>query len=374
MASVVSIPTPIAGNPISQIQQIASNMAALRNATLKGNLVQTQTQLAPLNAAYKQSQAALANYKLAHPGFMASGGAQQAMLASDLADQGKGEEADAIRKYMQAQQNYRQNFANYYSQRSSNYIPNMFPANVRPFILDYMSKEGVLGKNFNELTPEQQQNITQIGRQAQNWTAMPATLKIGATIAPALESNVNQLEQQIRDLSSSGFVSGIPGWAQLGGAKLESLMGKDNPEGLQQYQTQVANIYGTAITSAKQLARLMGLQNTDQAAKAAQSILGSKTDFINNPMSMNLSKIQNLRQLMQNEVMALQGGGGPQALNRLSKMNLTQSPALGVSSAQPSRNASSPQTITVKSPNGSMHTIPKSQLDKFLQAKFTVVQ
>jgi len=365
-AHVLNVSNPM--QQALQIGQMGQNIqSSLMNRLMQQKKMEIAASMAPTEQALKGSQAQMNLYKLSHPGLLASGAVQQSLMADELDSQGKHAEADAIRKNLSATQNYRQSFANYYNQRGANFIPNMFPANVRPFILDYMAKQGILGKNFNELLPEQQQEVTQIGRQAQNWTSMPSTLKIGATIAPALEKNVNQLESQIQELSNSGFVNGIQGWADLGGARIESMLGRDDPKGLQQYQTKVTNIYSTAITSAKQLARLMGLQNTDQAAKAAQSILGTKKDFINNPMSMNLSKIRNLRQLMKNEVNALQGGGGPGALQRLSQLNI------GSSSPNSKDTTEGNQKVKVRSPEGKFYEIPSNQLKSFLEKGFNRV-
>ena len=56
MASVVSIPTPIAVNPISQIQQIANNMETLRRSAAQRQLAQQQAQLIPSQLAVNNAR------------------------------------------------------------------------------------------------------------------------------------------------------------------------------------------------------------------------------------------------------------------------------------------------------------------------------
>jgi hypothetical protein len=70
MPSVVQIQSPVAGNPVLQIEQIAANMQRMRNMGAQENLMRQQAQMAPQQMAMKkqamEQAQALQNAQIAH--------------------------------------------------------------------------------------------------------------------------------------------------------------------------------------------------------------------------------------------------------------------------------------------------------------------
>lgn len=388
MASIVNIASPVAGNPMLSIQQIAGNMQNMRNTAqkiqqaremfpLQKSQLEAQTDLInqknalaaaqlPSAATMAQAQAAIKNYQATHPSTLYSGAAQQAYAGQEAQQQGNQDIANLINTALQSRNVSNQATADWRQQQAKQAWLRTIPAGARTPVVDMLMRKGYFSKDMGDLNEGEREDLGALMSASSRFSQLPATLKTGSVISQAFNSNLDNLNNMYDEVQNVGLKSGIPGWTQMKIADLQSRVSQQPGDQADKIKTLVTQIGDLQETVAKQYMRLMGMPNTDQSLQQAEKIVGSPKNIGQMTWPQLKSKLYNLKLMAYQEEKALQN---PLAANLGSKANLPVPSSLSV--IPPSRE---PNQITVKSPNGSVHVIPRDQLQGALQMGFNVVQ
>ena len=387
MASVVQIQSPVQDNPMLTIQQIANNMQNLRANSQKmelakqmAPLIQAQTQAQtnllnqktaagqatlPYAASLAASNAAIKNYIAGHPSINYSSAAQQAYAAQEAKEQGNPQIADAINAALQAKTassqqtgDYRQALAD--TIRSGTRDLGQKLKQTTFATLDPTSKL------WGNVAPEDRATVQRAAQINVARSLMtPSTINQGTYLQSAGDL-FNKSNATLGKILTESPQNGLVQYANLTLAKAESTVGKNSP-----LYNDLKSFEMEQKAMSNEIGRLMNDPNVEQAVKDRAKL------FDINWKNMTIGGIIQARQTIADILKGQEERlNALTSLNRLKEpnpleqhVNLTTVPAnLGGQSSISSHN------IKVKSPNGSMHIIPASQLNYFKSLGFSEAQ